>query len=174
MGRRSSAKGSSVSRTSTPALVLLTDKKIAHDVHSFDHDPQQTDFGREAAQALHTDPAQVFKTLVWNVDGNLALALAPVSTTIAPKRLAAALGGRRAELAPATVAERLSGSVVGAISPMGLRQRVPVVIDDSVLALPVVFVSAGRRGLEVSLAPADLIEVTSATTAAITAASGHN
>lgn len=174
MGRRSSAKVPPAARTSTPALVLLTARQIVHAVHSFDHDPQQTDFGREAAQALNADPTQVFKTLVWNVDGNLVLALAPVSTTIAPKRLAAALGARRAELAPSKAAERLSGSVVGAISPLGLRQQVPVVIDDSVLELTVVFVSAGRRGLEVSLAPADLIDVTSATTAGITAASGHS
>ena len=167
-GRASSARG-----LSTPALVYLAEAGIEHTVHEFDHDPRSTEFGLEAAREMGVDPASVFKTLVWTVDGRPAIAIAPVTSTVAPKRLAMALGGRKAELAPAATAERLSGSVVGAISPVGLRQPAPVAIDTSVLDVPRAFISAGRRGLEVSLAPADLIAATSATVAPIAAAPTH-
>lgn len=158
---------------STPALVYLAEAGIEHTVHEFDHDPRSTEFGLEAAREMGVDPASVFKTLVWTVDGRPAIAIAPVTSTVAPKRLATALGGRKAELASAAIAERLSGSVVGAISPVGLRQPAPVAIDTSVLDVPRAFISAGRRGLEVSLAPADLIGATSATVAPIAAVTRH-
>lgn len=173
MARRESGRASSPRGLSTPALVYLTEARIEHTVHEFDHDPRSTEFGLEASRELGVDPSSVFKTLVWNIDGRPAIAIAPVTSTVAPKRLATATGGRKAELAPAATAKRLSGSVVGAISPVGLRQPVPVVIDVSVLDVPRVFISAGRRGLEVSLAPADLIVATSATVAPIAAAPSH-
>ena len=173
MARREQGRTSSPRGLSTPALVYLTEAGIEHSVHHFDHDPRSTEFGLEAARALGVDPSSVFKTLVWTVDGRPAIAIAPVTSTVAPKRLATALGGRRAELAPAATAERLSGSVVGAISPVGLRQPAPAAVDASVLDVPRVFISAGRRGLEVSLAPADLILATCATVAPIASAGSH-
>ena len=173
MARRESGRASSPRGSSTPALVYLVEAGIEHTVHEFDHDPRSTEFGLEAARELGVDPSSVFKTLVWTIDGRPAIAIAPVTSTVAPKRLATATGGRKAELAPSATAERLSGSVVGAISPVGLRQPVPVVIDISVLDVARVFISAGRRGLEVSLAPDDLIAATSATVAPIAAGPSH-
>jgi Cys-tRNA(Pro)/Cys-tRNA(Cys) deacylase len=152
---------------STPALARLVDEGIDHTVHEYAHDPRATDFGAEAARQMDVDPTKVFKTLIWHVDDSFCVAIVPTSGNTAPKMLAAALGARRADLVDSTVAERLSGSVVGAISPLGLRRALPVVVDSSALDHDRIFVSAGRRGVEVSLSPADLIELTSATVATI-------
>lgn len=160
-------------RSSTPALVLLTERGIDHDVHEYQHDPTSTDFGYEAAQSLRVDARQVFKTLIWQVDERHCVAVVPVSTTVAPKKLAAAVGGRRAHLADVATAQRLSGSVVGAISPLGLRSALTVVVDVSATDHACIFISAGRRGLEISLAPQFLIELTGATVASIGADPAH-
>lgn len=154
-------------RSSTPALARLRDKGIDHTVHEYEHDPRDTDFGAEAARQMQVDPTQVFKTLIWHVDDSFCVGIVPTSGTTAPKKLAAALGARRADLADSAVAERLSGSVVGAISPLGLRRPLPTVVDSSALDHDRIFVSAGRRGVEVSLSPADLIDLTNATVAHI-------
>jgi Cys-tRNA(Pro)/Cys-tRNA(Cys) deacylase len=149
----------------------LTERGIPHGVHTFDHDHSSRgdhpDFAMEAAGLLGVPPEAVFKSLVWFVDSRLVLALVPATTTVSAKFLARAVGGKKANLADVASAERVSGSVTGAISPLGLRQELPVVIDEEVRLHPVVYVSAGRRGLEVSLDPQDLIAATSARVAAL-------
>lgn len=155
----------------TPALGFLNERGIAHGVHTFEHDHSSRgdhpDFAMEAARLLGVPPEAVFKSLVWFVDSRLVLALVPATTTVSAKFLARAVGGKKANLADVASAERVSGSVTGAISPLGLRQELPVVIDEEVRLHPVVYVSAGRRGLEVSLDPQDLIAATSARVAAL-------
>ena len=159
------------SAAATPALGFLTERGIPHGVHTFDHDHSSrgdhADFAMEAARLLGVPPDAVFKSLVWFVDSRLVLALVPATTTVSAKFLARAVGGKKANLADVASAERVSGSVTGAISPLGLRQELPVVIDEEVRLHPVVYVSAGRRGLEVSLDPQDLIAATSARVAAL-------
>lgn len=130
-------------------------------------------YGAEAAEALGIDAAFVFKTLVASVDGHLTIAVVPVNGSLNLKSLAAAVGARKATMAEPADAERATGYVVGGISPLGGRSRLPVVLDDSVLALDVVYVSAGRRGLQVSLAPQDLMDLTGATTAPLHRPSSH-
>lgn len=161
------AKGASSKPGGTPALALLAASGVTYWVHSFEHDPRQTDYGREAAAALLVEPGTVFKTLVWEVDGSPCVAIAPATSSVASKKLAKVLGGRRAEMAAPDRAERLTGSVVGAISPIALKTAMPVVLDDSALTCERMFVSAGRRGLEIEIAPSDLAQVTSARVAAI-------
>ena len=138
---------------------------IEHTLLPYDHAPGAPSYGEEAADALGLDPDTVFKTLVARVDGTLALAVVPVSGTLDLKALAAAVGGKRAAMADPADAERATGYVVGGISPLGSRTRLAVVVDESALALDRVHVSAGRRGLQVALAPADLLSVTGARTA---------
>ncbi|MGA0209401.1 MAG: YbaK/EbsC family protein [Candidatus Nanopelagicales bacterium] len=154
-------------RSSTPALILLSERGVEHEVHEYEHDPASTDFGQEAARRMQVDARQVFKTLIWQVDERPCVAVVPVSTTVSPKKLAAALGARRAHLVDIATAQRLSGSVVGAISPLGLRRSLDVGVDASALDHRRVFVRAGRRGVEISLPPQTLIELTGATVASI-------
>ena len=117
--------------------------------------------------ALGLDPAQVFKTLLADVDGGLVVAVVPVDRSLDLKALAAAAGGKRAVMADPAAAERATGYVVGGISPLGQRRRLPTVVDASALEWATVLVSAGRRGLDVELAPADLVRLTNAVTAAV-------
>jgi Cys-tRNA(Pro)/Cys-tRNA(Cys) deacylase len=119
-------------------------------------------YGREAAAALGVDEARIFKTLVAIVDGALTLAIVPVAASLDFKLLADALGGRRAELADPATAERATGYVIGGMSPLGLRRHLAMVVDAGASAHATIFVSAGRRGLQVELAPADLVRVTGA------------
>lgn len=130
-------------------------------------------YGVEAADALGLDPGAVFKTLVASVDGRLTIAVVPVSGSLDLKGLAAAVGAKKAAMAEPADAERATGYVVGGISPIGGRTRLPVVLDDSALGLELVYVSAGRRGLQVSLAPQDLMSVTGATAAPLHRAGGR-
>ena len=145
----------------------LLDTGTEHTVHEFRHDPTITNYGLEAAQQLNAEPSQVFKTLIWQIDDDYCVGIVPVSVSTAPKKLAAAIGARRAQLADTVVAERLSGSVVGAISPLGLRRNLRVVIDSSALNHDQIYISAGRRGLEIALSPHDLIALMDATVASI-------
>jgi len=145
----------------------LLDTGTEHTVHEFRHDPTITNYGLEAAQQLNAEPSQVFKTLIWQIDDDYCVGIVPVSLSTAPKKLAAATGARRAQLADTVVAERLSGSVVGAISPLGLRRNLRVVIDSSALDHDQIYISAGRRGLEIALSPHDLIALMDATVASI-------
>lgn len=151
----------------TPATTMLAKRKIKHSVHAYEHDPAAESYGLEAAEALCVEPGRVFKTLVAEVDGKLTVGVVPVTHQLNLKALAAAAGGKRAKMADPAAAQRATGYVVGGISPVGQRSRLPLVVDESVHDWPTVYCSAGRRGLEIELAPADLIAVTSATVAAI-------
>jgi Cys-tRNA(Pro)/Cys-tRNA(Cys) deacylase len=152
----------------TPAIRLLQREGVAFTEHPYAHDDAADSFGEEAAAKLGLHAARVFKTLVCAADGvGLFMALVPCSARLDLKALAKALGVKKADLADPTHAERATGYVVGGISPLGGRKRLPAWIDDSVLSLPTVFVSAGRRGLQVELAPADLLRLTGATAAQI-------
>jgi Cys-tRNA(Pro)/Cys-tRNA(Cys) deacylase len=153
----------------TPATVLLAKQKIAHRVHAYEHDPRAASYGLEAATALGIPPSRCFKTLVADVDGALTVAVVPVAGSLDLKALAAAAGGKRAAMADPAAAERSSGYVRGGISPLGQRKRLPTYIDASAEPQDTVYVSAGRRGLEIELAPADLAALTSASFAAIAA-----
>lgn len=151
----------------TPATALLTRQNITHSVHAYHHNPSAGSYGLEAAEALSVDPAKVFKTLVAEVDGALTVGVVPVTGQLDLKALAAAAGGKRARMADPAAAQRATGYVLGGISPLGHRTKLPVVVDDSAKDWPTVFCSAGRRGLEIELAPDDLIRLTGATVAAI-------
>ena len=151
----------------TPATVALTRAGIDFTLHAYDHDPRADSFGLEAAEALGLDPARVFKTLMAEVDGRLAVAVVPVSGQLDLKSLARALGGSRAAMAELGAAERATGSVAGGISPVGQKRRSRTVVDDSAQTHPTIFVSAGRRGLDLEIAPADLVRITEALTAPV-------
>ena len=151
----------------TPATLALTDAGVAFTLHAYEHDPRAASFGVEAAEALGLDPARVLKTLVATVDTRLVVAVVPVSGQLDLKALARALDASRAAMADPAAAQRTTGYVVGGISPIGQRRLLPTVVDDSALAHPTVYVSAGRRGLDLGIAPADLVQVTGAITAAI-------
>lgn len=155
--------------TGTPATAQLTREKVAHTLHPYHHDPRAEAYGEEAAASLGVEPARLFKTLIASVDGRLACAVVPVSGQLDLKALAATLGAKKAALADPAAAQRATGYVVGGISPLGQKARLPVVIDESAGSFATVFVSAGKRGLQVELAPADLVRLTGATLAAIAA-----
>ncbi|MEV0030879.1 Cys-tRNA(Pro) deacylase [Nocardia sp. NPDC050793] len=159
---------------STPAIRTLAKAGVAHRVHSYAHDPRADSYGAEAVDALAAElgvtAAQIFKTLVIEVStGALAVAVLPVPNTLSLKAAAAALGAPKAAMADKTKAERTTGYVLGGISPLGQRKLLPTVIDDSALSWDRVLCSAGKRGLEIELSPADLIRAASAVTASITA-----
>jgi Cys-tRNA(Pro)/Cys-tRNA(Cys) deacylase len=150
----------------TPATALLTKQKVTHQVHTYDHGAGQA-YGPEAAERLGLAPERVFKTLVAEVDGTLTVGVVPVSTTLDLKALAGAVGGKRARMADVTAAERATGYVAGGISPLGQRKRLQTVIDASAEGWEMVFCSGGRRGLELELAPSDLVRLCGATVARI-------
>lgn len=151
----------------TPATVALTAARVAHELHPYDVSPDAPNYGGLVAQALGVPPAVLFKTLIAEVDGALTVGVVPVTGDLDLKALAGAAGGKRATLADRAAAERSSGYVRGGISPLGQRKRLPTVIDDSAEGLDLMYVSAGRRGLQVSLAPADLVRLTGAVVARI-------
>lgn len=152
----------------TPATLAADRASVAFTVHAYTHDRGAgTGYGQEAVDALGAAPHRVHKTLVAVVDGALTVAVLPVPAMLDLKALATALGGKRAELADPAAAERATGYVRGGISPLGQRKRLPTVVDAGVARYPTVYVSAGRRGLEIELAPADLIRLTQAVVAPI-------
>lgn len=151
----------------TPATVALRAAGIPFAERSYVHDPAVTDYGREAAEALGVEPDRVFKTLLADVDGRLVVGIVPVTGRLDLKALAAAVGGKRAALADPAVAERRTGYVVGGISPIGQKTTHPTVLDETAELWDTVFVSGGRRGLDLELAPADLVRATSAVVADI-------
>jgi len=165
MGKRSPA--------GTPALVALQRAGIVHTVHTYDHDPARQNYGLEAAEALALPPASVFKTLLADVDGSPVVAIVPVTGMLDLKALASARGAKRARMLDPSVAERLTGYVVGGISPLGQRTASPTVLDQSALGQQVVYVSGGRRGLDIGIAPEDLVRVTAAEVAPISTAAGQ-
>ncbi|CAM5331333.1 MULTISPECIES: Cys-tRNA(Pro) deacylase [Streptomyces] len=151
----------------TPATVALTAAGVDFTVHAYDHDPSHPSYGEEAAEAMGVSPERVFKTLVADVDGSLVVGVVPVAGSLDLKALAAAVGGKRATMADPALAERTTGYVRGGISPLGQRKKLPTVIDDSADSHATICVSAGRRGLEVELAPGDLAKLTEAVLAPI-------
>jgi Cys-tRNA(Pro)/Cys-tRNA(Cys) deacylase len=155
--------------TGTPATALLTRAKIPFTLHPYDHDPRTEAFGDEAAAALGVEPGRIFKTLIAMIDGKLVCAVVPVAGRLDIKALAAAVGGKRGGMAEPAAAARATGYVVGGISPLGQRSRLPVVIDASAAGFQTVYVSAGKRGLQVELQPDDLARATGALLAPIAA-----
>ncbi len=155
----------------TPAIRLLEASGTPFSIHDYERGEELKDFGREAAESLGLPFDQVFKTLVVDVDDGLGLAVAvlPVSCLLSMKLVAAALGAKRAAMADQRAAERSSGYVVGGISPLGQKRVLPTVIDESAELFDEVYVSGGRRGLDIALAPADLIGLLDAVVAPITA-----
>jgi Cys-tRNA(Pro)/Cys-tRNA(Cys) deacylase len=139
----------------TPAVVAAERAGIPFTLHEYEHDPKAASYGLEAAEKTGVDPARVFKTLVVSQDGKLSVAIVPVAAQLDLRAL-----GKRAELADPAAAERATGYVLGGISPLGQRKSLPTLLDESALAFPTVYVSAGRRGLEIELAPDDLLALT--------------
>lgn len=151
----------------TPATAALVRAGIAFTLHPYVHDPRAKGYGLEAATALGVDPNRVLKTLMVSADGALAVGIVPVSGTLDLKAIARALGVGRVSMADVAAAERATGYVAGGISPVGQRRAHRTVVDSSALDHDTVLVSGGRRGLDLELAPADLVAATSAITAAI-------
>ncbi|MFC4561401.1 Cys-tRNA(Pro) deacylase [Nocardiopsis mangrovi] len=154
----------------TPATVAAGRAKIGFTLHPYEASGGGASYGEEAADALGVERGRVFKTLVAEVDGALTVGVVPVGASLDLKALAAAAGGKKAAMADPKAAERTTGYVRGGISPLGQRKRLPTVIDASVAAYATVYVSAGRRGLQMELAPADLIRLTGAATGPIATA----
>jgi Cys-tRNA(Pro)/Cys-tRNA(Cys) deacylase len=163
-----------VSAGATPALDLVRRAGVDHLIHEYELPERhgrdrgaRPSYGLEAAEVLGVPPDRMFKTLVASVDDRLVMAVVPVDRALDLKRLASAVGGRRATLAEPATAERATGMVVGGISPLGSRRSLPVVVDSSMLDHETVFVSAGRRGLQLELAPADLVRLGKAISARV-------
>jgi Cys-tRNA(Pro)/Cys-tRNA(Cys) deacylase len=155
----------------TPAVVALRAAGITFTEHHYDHDPHTASFGLEAAEALGLSADEVFKTLLAVVgrNGELVVAVVPVQGSLDLKALAAATGNKSAAMADPAAAERSTGYVRGGISPLGQRRALPTVVDEAALLLTTMYVSGGRRGFDIGLAPAELIRVTNAITAPIAA-----
>jgi Cys-tRNA(Pro)/Cys-tRNA(Cys) deacylase len=151
----------------TPATATLASLGVRFTPHPYEHRPGTSGYGVEAAEALGVDGYRVFKTLLADADGMLVVAIVPVTGQLDLKTLATAVGAKRASMAEPALAERKTGYVVGGISPIGQRTRLRTVLDESALGFPTIFVSGGRRGFDIELAPADLISVTGAVLAAI-------
>ena len=146
----------------TRAIAAATSAGVAFTVHEYAHDPRASSYGPEAVEKLGLDPTRIFKTLVADVDGTLTVAVLPVDAQLDLRAL-----GKRARMADASAAERATGYVAGGISPLGQRRALPTVVDESALGQETIHVSAGRRGLELELAPADLVALTGARVAPI-------
>jgi Cys-tRNA(Pro)/Cys-tRNA(Cys) deacylase len=141
----------------TPAVRELESAGIEFTLHDYEHRDGRRDFGREAADELGIDPDRVFKTLLVTVDGGQVVAIVPVSGSAALKAVGRAFGSKRAEMCDPLVAERVTGYVVGGISPFGQKKRLPTVIDEIALAFETIFVSGGRRGLDLEITPENLV-----------------
>ena len=153
--------------TGTPATTVLTQAGVEFWSHPYTHDPSASSYGLEAADALGVEPGRVFKTLVVEVDGALCVGIVAVDRSLDLKAMAAAVGGKKATMADRSAAERATGYVLGGISPLGQRRRLPTVLDRSAYDHRRVLVSGGRRGLDVELSTEDLATLTDATTADI-------
>ena len=151
----------------TPATTALTTAGVAFTVRSYQHDPGTTTYGLEAAQALGVEPGRVFKTLLVDTGPGLAVGIVPVDRQLDLKAVSTALGTKKVAMADPAAAERATGYVVGGISPIGQRRALPTVLDDSALAHETVLVSGGRRGMDLELAPRDLLQVTGGVAAPI-------
>jgi Cys-tRNA(Pro)/Cys-tRNA(Cys) deacylase len=143
----------------TPAVVALQAAGVPFTIHEYEHDPNVRSYGLEAATVLGLDPDQVFKTLLVTADGEPAVAIVPVSCQLALKAVGAALGRKRVEMCDPAVAQRVTGYVLGGISPFGQRKLLPTVIDETAELHDTIYVSGGRRGLDLGVAPDDLIRI---------------
>ncbi|MCF2947862.1 Cys-tRNA(Pro) deacylase [Paraglaciecola aquimarina] len=153
----------------TPAINLLKKLKIEHKVHSYEHDESYDSYGLEAADKLNVQAQRVFKTLVVKLDsGALAVAILPVDKKLSMKLVAKALSAKKAEMADKLEVQRSTGYVLGGVSPLGQKKRLKTVVDDSASELPSIFVSAGKRGLEIELSCQDLTSATQGISASIT------
>lgn len=152
----------------TPATIVLDQASVSWIGHTYTHDPRAESFGREAAEALGYDPARVFKTLVIEVDGQLAVAILPVNRNLNLKLAAAALDGKTAALAAPRIVTNATGYVLGGVSPLGMKRTLPTVLDSSAAVWETILVSGGRRGFDVELAASDLRALTRATMAEVT------
>jgi Cys-tRNA(Pro)/Cys-tRNA(Cys) deacylase len=139
----------------TRAIAVAEQGRVPFRLFEYEHDPGSRSFGLEAAEKLGVDPARVFKTLVVEIDGKAAVAIVPVQAELDLRAL-----GKRAAIAKPVDAERVTGYVTGGISPLGLRKQLPTLLDESAVAFETVYVSAGRRGLELEIAPRDLLRLT--------------
>lgn len=147
----------------TPAIQQAKQKGIVYRVHEYLHDPNSRSFGEEAAEKLGIDPARVFKTLVLELDGKLlAVGVVPVSRQLNLKRFAKVVGRKKAAMAEPSQVERSTGYVLGGISPLGQKRALMTVLDNSAKDFDTIFISAGRRGLEIELSPVDLAALTQA------------
>jgi Cys-tRNA(Pro)/Cys-tRNA(Cys) deacylase len=151
----------------TPATLALTSAGVAFELHHYEHDPRAASYGLEAAEALGVEPARVFKTLLATLDGTLVVGIVPVAGQLDLKALARTLGGSKAAMAEVSAAERATGYVAGGISPVGQKRRHRTVLDESAREHATIFVSGGRRGLDLEITPADLVATTEAITAQI-------
>jgi len=147
----------------TPAVDAARKAGIEFELLEYEHNPAHESFGLEAVEVLGLPGEQVFKTLVAEVDGRLAVGVVPVTAQLDLKAMAAAVGGRKAAMAAADAAQRATGYVLGGISPLGQKRRLTAVVDESAQLFDRIYVSAGRRGLEIALAPADLATLAGAT-----------
>lgn len=147
----------------TPAINLAKKKKIAHTIHEYQHDPRAASYGLEAAQVLGQDPKRVFKTLLFCLNGeakNLAVAIIPVDQKLNLKLAAKAASAKKADMADPEIAQKITGYVVGGISPLGQKKALPTFLHSSAEPHNTICVSAGKRGLEIELAPQDLLALT--------------
>lgn len=145
----------------TPAVNALKKQKIPHQIHEYTHDVSSESYGLEAAEKLGIDPSRVFKTLVVSTDKDeLLVAVIPVAEKLSMKQIAKVAAAKKVMMAEKTKVERSTGYVVGGVSPIGQKKRLKTYIDDSAQQLPTIFISAGRRGLEIELSPLDLMKVT--------------
>lgn len=151
----------------TPAIHRARQAGIQFSIHEYTHDPNAASYGLEAADKLGIEPARVFKTLIADADGRLVVGIVPVTASLDLKALAAAADCKRAQMADLAAAERATGYVAGGISPIGQKKSLRTILDKSAATFTTIFVSAGRRGLEIELAPADLILLCNGKMAAI-------
>lgn len=154
----------------TPAVNIAKKAKIAYTLHSYTHDPASASYGEEASEKLGISADRVFKTLIVQIDGReLVVAVIPVSSMLSMKQIAKAAGGKKAQMASGADVERSSGYILGGVSPLGQKKRLRTFIDETAENFSTIYVSAGRRGLEIELSPDDLVEITDGEMAALCA-----
>ena len=151
----------------TPATAALDRAGVRFTLHPYAHDPSAASYGLEAAEQLGLDPTAVFKTLLVDADGRLVVGIVPVAGRLDLKALASAVGGKRATMADPAAAERATGYVIGGISPIGQKKHLDTVVDTSAMDRATIYVSGGKRGLDLGLAPSDLVNLLNATVAPI-------